>query len=341
MTITPELLKSFAPFSSLTPQYLDKALGKVVVREFLRGAPLFKTGELLSESYFLLKGTVEVLGANFRTAVITDTTDDRTQPLNLTAKADATATAKSRVQVLAIEREFLDLLLTWSQSGDYSSMSLRNQQIAVNDSDDGDWMSSLLQSHLLSKVPPSNIQKLFALFETVQYKAGDFVIREGEHGDFFYVIESGSAQVVSKGSKMKAKLSPGHYFGEEALVGDTLRNASVVMLSDGCLMRIDKAVFTHLLLEPNIRYLSFGDVVDAGLNQILDVRLPVEHRNSSVPGSINIPLGRLRKQLLSMPEGTRLVVTDDGGGRSRVAAHLLCQAGFESYILQDADKHYA
>ena len=341
MTVTRELLQTFVPFNSLSVEYLDKAFAKVSTREFLKGAQIFKQGERIEESFFLLKGKVELAGNNHVTKLIDVNSEACQYALNQTSPATGNAIAKSRVQVFSIERELLDLLLTWSQSGEFSLTDLQHHHIDVNDHEDEvDWMSSLLQSPLLQKVPPANIQQLFAHFESVQVDAGRAVVREGESGDYFYVIEAGKAQVSSKGSNSSVMLQPGQYFGEEALVGNTPRNATVSMKTPGHLMRINKAAFTKLLQEPVIRSINFDDIEAVVGSQVVDVRLPIEHRHSSVAGSMNIPLGRLRKQFEHFTKGQRLVVTDDGGHRSQVAVHLLCQAGFDSCILQDADQHY-
>lgn len=342
MTVTREILQTFTPFDSLSGEYLDKALAKVATREYLKGAQLFTQGERTDDSFFLLKGKVELLESNYCTHQISAESEQSRFALNQSNPLQATAVAKSRVQVLTIEREFLDLLLTWSQSGEYSLTGLQDHHIAVDSDEEGiDWMSNLLRSPLLQQVPPANIQQLFTHFETLELDAGASVIREGDTGDYFYVIESGSAKVSSKGSNSAVKLVAGQYFGEEALVGETLRNATVTMLTPGNLMRLNKAAFRTLLQEPVLRYISFADLSAPEASQVVDVRLPIEFRQNSVPGSMNLPLGRLRKQLQQFSQGQRLVVTDDGGHRSQVAAHLLCQAGFDSYILQDADLHYA
>lgn len=341
MTITREILQTFTPFDSLIGEYLDKALAKVATREYPKGAQLFNQGERTDDSFFLLKGKVELLESNYCTHQISVESGRSRFALNQSNPLQATAIAKSRVQVLTIEREFLDLLLTWSQSGEYSLTGLQDHHIDVDtDEESVDWMSNLLRSPLLQQVPPANIQQLFTHFETLEFDAGATVIREGDVGDYFYVIESGCAKVSSKGSNTAVDLVAGQYFGEEALVGETLRNATVTMLTPGSIMRLNKAAFTTLLQEPVLRYISFDEISPDG-SQVLDVRLPIEFRQNSVPGSVNLPLGRLRKQLQTFSQGQRLVVTDDGGNRSQVAAHLLCQAGFDSYILQDADLHYA
>lgn len=68
------------------------------------------------------------------------------------------------------------------------------------------------------------------------YKKGEYIIREGEKGDTFYVIESGKAQVLRKNDqgeeKIIAVLYPDNFFGEMALLNDKPRNASIRCLED-------------------------------------------------------------------------------------------------------------
>ena len=348
MQITHELLQQFSPFNSFSPEYLDKAISKIAVHEQLKNSIVFIEGEALDESFYLIKGKIELKDSTYRTQLISEGTHRRSFSLNEGSPVMGSAVAKSRIHMFSIERDFLDLLVAWTQSSEFSLTGLKDQQIDVEEGEehDGDWMSYMLQSPLMMQVPPANIQQLFTQFEAFDVKVGEQIIKEGSNGDYFYVIQAGVARVTSKGNRSDVELEVGSYFGEEALVGNTLRNASITMLTEGTLMRLDKTAFTKLLQEPVMRYIGFDEIngeSDNGsgsVNSILDVRLPIEHKHSRVPGSMNIPLGNLRKQIGSLQAGQRLVVTDDGGRRSQVAAHLLCQAGFDSYILRDASLHY-
>src|SRR3546814_2720421 len=74
-------------------------------------------------------------------------------------------------------------------------------------------------------------------------------------------------------------------FGEEALIADERRNASVTTLTRARLMRLAKDDFRKLLNEQLERRLPFADarkMVDAGQARWLDVRLPSEFQNHSL-----------------------------------------------------------
>jgi len=69
--------------------------------------------------------------------------------------------------------------------------------------------------------------------------------------------------------------------------------------------------------------------------KLLDVKMPMEYRIQHMPGAINIPLSRLRNSLAELGRTNIYVVPDDAGSRADIAAHLLCQAGFDAVILKN------
>src|SRR5208283_1040864 len=98
----------------------------------------------------------------------------------------------------------------------------------------GDWMTTLLQTKAFHRIPPANIQAIFMRMQRINYRAGDIVIKQGTEGDFFYVVVSGKCIVTRETPLNKeciklAELGPGYSFGEEALISDANRNATVMM----------------------------------------------------------------------------------------------------------------
>ena len=241
---------------------------------------------------------------------------------------------------MALVAERMSAKVDWLKA----KLAVLEEQSEFEDAEEGDWMSSLLQSPFFNKIPPGNIRQLFLRFKSQKVAADEIVVKEGERGEFFYVLEVGSAKVMDKQGNILAALRPGDYFGEEALVGDTTRNATVKMLTPGKLMCLEKSDFLTLLQEPVRRFISYDDLVKsfttANPYQIIDVRLPLERRFQSVPHSRSIPLSQLRKNLPNLDQAQVYVVTDDAGRRADVAAQLMNQAGYEALILQDASAHH-
>jgi len=80
--------------------------------------------------------------------------------------------------------------------------------------------------------------------------AGDVVIRQGDAGDKFYLIRWGKVEVSVKdeqGERVVATLEPGNVFGEQALLTDRPRNATVRALEDTDLYTLSKENFLAAL----------------------------------------------------------------------------------------------
>ena len=203
-------------------------------------------------------------------------------------------------------------------------------------------MTRLLQSELFARVPAANIQRIFTIMDSIQVAKGDMIINQGATGDYYYIIQSGRCEVTRKtsadGQPIKlTELGPGSTFGEEALVANSRRNATIVMLTDGELMRLTKDNFIELIQKPLLSSISY----DAGLElvkhgaQWLDVRFPDEHKRAAIDNSVNVPLNVLRVQVGNLERDKKYVVYCDNGSRSSVAAFLMNERGFDAVFLTD------
>jgi MFS family permease len=74
----------------------------------------------------------------------------------------------------------------------------------------------------------------------------EVIVRQGDVGDHFYVVDSGSARVVRNGEQI-AVHGPGAWFGEVALVHDQPRNASVIAGEPSELLSIDRETFLSVV----------------------------------------------------------------------------------------------
>lgn len=82
----------------------------------------------------------------------------------------------------------------------------------------------------------------------VRHKEGTVIAREGERGIGLFLILEGQCNVTI-GGKTKARLGPGDFFGEVALLDGGPRTATVTATSDVRLVGITGWVFRGLLME--------------------------------------------------------------------------------------------
>ena len=329
------LLKTLAPLDGLKRDNLAALAKKVAVRTMSAGRMLFKEGDTDKRTVWIVEGTVEVREGDRTIAMIRGGTREARTPLFPELPRRASARAVEDISYLSIDSELLDVVITWDQTGTYEVAEL---QQSGQGSDD--WMTTLLQTNAFHRIPPANIQAIFLRLQRVPFKAGEVVIKQGDEGDFFYVIVNGKCVVTREtplnrdGIKL-AELGVGDTFGEEALIAEAKRNATVTMLTDGALMRLNKNDFRELMNEPLLQWVSYErarEIVDGG-GRWLDVRLPSEHQNMAIEGSLNIPLYFIRLKLSTLDRSVPYVVYCDTGRRSSAAAYILVERGFDAYVL--------
>jgi len=332
------LLKTFSPLDGLKSDNLYALSKKTQVKTMESGRLLFKQGESDRRTYYLVSGTIE-LCANDRTmGQIRGGTPDARAALAPGSPRKFTGRAATDIEYIMIDSDLLDVLITWDQTGQYTVEELSENSDSAST---GDWMTTLLQTKAFHRIPPANIQAIFMRMQRINCKTGDVIIKQGAEGDYFYVIVSGKCLVtretpLNKEGLKLAELGTGDSFGEEALIAEAKRNATVTMLTDGSLMRLGKQDFQTLLNEPLLQWVDYDQakkmVAEGG--KWLDVRLPSEFQNFRIEDAINIPLYFIRLRLNALEKNTRYIVCCDTGRRSSAAAYILSERGFEAYVLK-------
>jgi CRP-like cAMP-binding protein len=331
------VLKTLAPLDGLKRDNLAALAKKVAIRTLPAGRLLFKEGDTDKRTVWVIDGMVEVSEGSKTVAMIRGGTREARTPLYPTLPRAVNARAVDEISYLSIDSELLDVVITWDQTGTYEVSELQAQMEAQSGDD---WMTTLLQTKAFHRIPPANIQAIFLRLQRTPYRAGEVVIKQGDEGDFFYVIVSGKCAVTREtplnrdGIKL-AELGVGDTFGEEALIAEAKRNATVTMLTDGVLMRLNKDDFHELMNQPLLQWVGADrarEIVSGG-GRWLDVRLPSEYQNMAIEGSINIPLYFIRLKLSTLDRNVPYVVYCDTGRRSSAAAYILVERGFDAYVL--------
>ncbi len=335
--------RSFWPLAVMSDSHLQQLLASASVSVVLAGQLICSPGAGRQREYFLLHGELDQRPQRA----------EYTLALNYLQPADCSVRAATDCRVLIIDSERLRRLLCWSQVADYL---LLDMTFEPDWAEDIEWMSVVLRSNLFLKVPPLHAWKIFSGLQAQVVDSGDVILRQGEIGDYCYFIKEGAARVSRSAdgihrSEWLADIGVGRCFGEDALVNDTLRNATVSMASNGVLMTLAKADFLALLIEPEVTECStqalqglcaepesgqkpgLASAVEIKLALLIDVRTEGEYLAGHLRRAINIPLGLLRLMLPQFEAKQELVVYCDCGARSRAAAYLLAEQGFKCQVL--------
>jgi len=335
LTADQKILQELVPLNALSQAKFKELSGKIVIEEVRAGHYLFRKGDRDNQSIYLLEGKVNLIdGFRKVTSEIETGTDISRYPIANQQPRSLSARAVKKVIIARIDSSLLDVFLTWDQTS-------TAEVVEISAESNQDWMTRILQSEAFIKIPPSMIQSLLIKMETMPVKAGDVIIRQGDSGDYFYTLHEGRCAVTRKDApdgeeQLLAELDDGDSFGEDALMSDAKRNATVSMLTDGLLMRLAKEDFIELLKNPLVRpvdYEQAATMVDDGAVWV-DVRTPDEYEYGALEDSVNIPLSCLRDELPELVFNSKYIICCDTGRRSESAGFLLSHKGLDVYVLE-------
>jgi MFS family permease len=117
---------------------------------------------------------------------------------------------------------------------------------------------------IFAPLPVPELERLAKALTPVHVIAGSTVFLQGQKGDLFYVIRSGSAEVEADGRRLRV-LGPGASFGEIALIRDVPRTATVRALTDVELVALERDVFVATLTHHPDSAAAAGSIVAARL----------------------------------------------------------------------------
>jgi rhodanese-related sulfurtransferase len=340
---TPDQLSTLTPLAGMSKERLAELAEVAVVERAPRGGDPLKGRLEAAQSIFLLSGELLLAFEGGGTQVVVGGSEDTFHALNRQKAKLARTKAITDVDLLAIDDEVLDILATWDQvaasgagdGGSTMARAVRSDARLIT----GAFSLANLRAGAFAQLPVAHIDELLKRFERATTARGDVVIREGDEGDYYYVIESGRFQVerlVGGAKVVLAELKSGDAFGEEALVSEAKRNASVISLGEGELLRLGRGDFNDLLREPLLKRTNFEDAAERVRRGALwlDVRYPSEYQYDKLPGAINVPLAEVRNMFAVLDRSKEYVAYCQSGRRSAAAAFLFAQRGFKVWLLE-------
>ncbi|MFQ6021187.1 MAG: cyclic nucleotide-binding domain-containing protein [Acidiferrobacterales bacterium] len=332
-----DTLQTLVPINSMDPANYEELAAAMAVEEVPPDEVLFKHGATDNETVYLLRGEVELIPPESpKGRIIAAGTDQARYPLAQLKPRQFTGKTKTAASIARVASDLLDRLLTWDQvTGEYEVTELAGAE-------DAEWTMQVLRNKAFQMLPATNINELFTRLEPVPVEAGQVIIQQGEIGDYFYIIKEGHCNVSRKSETsgkvtVLSELSPGESFGEEALLSETPRNASIIMMATGgILMRLSKGDFDELLKQPIVRWVAANEakaMLKSGAG-LLDVRTEDEYKQGGLKHSINVPLYLLRLKVPSLNRERSYIIYCETGNRSCAAAFLLSEYGFDVCVLK-------
>ena len=113
----------------------------------------------------------------------------------------------------------------------------------------------ILQSFLFNNLEANDIDLVIGAMEEKNFKAGDYIIKQGDNGDCLYIVDSGELDCSKRFSsnpnedKYLKTYKSGEAFGELALLYNAPRAATIKAKTDSVLWCLDRDTFNNIVRE--------------------------------------------------------------------------------------------
>ncbi len=337
-------LARLEPISSLLEDQIAELAAQTAELPLPAGYALFRAGDEESHLIYLLEGEVEIKSPDGEVHRVVSGSPQSRRPLDENSPRRVTAVALTPILYIRIDRELVDTMLAWAQSASSDTEEVIMSGSEILCIDKGELKRKMQHSPNFRKLPAANIDQVLERMDPARVEAGEVIIRQGEEGDYFYVIEKGEAMVTRvveedealEESVEMADLGEGAAFGEAALISNKPRNATVSMQTDGVLLRLNKEDFLALMQEPLQDWLDYEAakaLVAAGACWV-DVRARSEFQHGHLPGAINVPLNESHRQAQQLDKSKHYICYCPTGRRSSAAAFILTQYGLKASVIK-------
>lgn len=169
-------------------------------------------------------------------------------------------------------------------------------------------LSVIMNVDIFKDFSIANIRGFLSIVSRENFRPGDFVFRKGDDGDKFYIIISGTVDIIDEGTVIST-YSDSDYFGEKSILLNEKRSASIKARNDVRLLSITKAHFWGFIRGTDIekRILRMAVFQDTQLRNLLDLNSVFR----SLTATQKIQLHKIVEPVLTpFPPGS-VVITED------------------------------
>jgi CRP-like cAMP-binding protein len=325
-------LKQYCYFSCLSDGALETVSNKFEIIKLPSGTLIIEEGTPADAFYMVCKGEVEVTKKNRwgQTATVSVAGHGESfgeMALLTCSPRFCSVTAKTDVSLLKLSKADFEEIVK-ADSAFAGLMVDRHQSFYRYN----DIKTAQPFAHLQPEMMPALIGKL----REKTIASGENIVTQGEKGDAYYIIKSGKADVFKKMMTDKiqkvAVIEEGQGFGEEALITDSPRSATVKAAGETTVWMLSKADFDSIAKSSFLEEVEPESILPGTENHInyLDVRMKMEFDEEHIPGAMNIPLDELRKRYAELDQSREYYIYCLLGARSASAAFLVNSQGFKA-----------
>ena len=193
-----------------------------------------------------------------------------------------------------------------------------------------DEAQSLARVPLFKRLEPHELEKLAEEIDQVDYKAGEVIFNERDHGDALYVVEEGSVRIWVTDEDLNevtlAELQPGQFFGELAVLDRGERSSSATAITDTHLHRLSSDDFQKFLTEH----------ADCAIDVICEIGARMRQTNLLVSQRVSRNINREMEEKATIGQRIADKVASFGGSWTFIIIYLsflIAWMAFNTFVL--------
>jgi len=193
-----------------------------------------------------------------------------------------------------------------------------------------DEAQSLARVPLFKRLEPHELEKLAEEIDQVDYKAGEVIFNEHDHGDALYVVEEGSVRIWVTDEDLNevtlAELQPGQFFGELAVLDRGERSSSATAITDTHLHRLSSDDFQKFLIEH----------ADCAIDVICEIGARMRQTNLLVSQRVSRNINREMEEKATIGQRIADKVASFGGSWTFIIIYLsflIAWMAFNTFVL--------
>ncbi|KAM9727998.1 cGMP-dependent protein kinase 2 [Menidia menidia] len=200
----------------LEPQHMREMVDCMYEMVYVEGELIIQEGDAGNHLYVLAEGLLEVLQNGKRLGEIRPGTAFGELAILYNCKRTATVKAVLQSHIWTLDRQTFQAIMMQTTQAKHE-----------------EYFSFLRSVSLLRDLPEEKLTKIVDCLEVDYFEKGEYIIREGEEGNTFFIIAKGEVVVTQstegfvKPQEIKT-LGVGDYFGERALISEDVRSANII-----------------------------------------------------------------------------------------------------------------